>query len=338
GIFRDIFIGRTNEREKKSEEKICLLHGLGLVGVRSVLGIENVKGSPFNIQRSLHIPNLKHDEVRQMFESYEKETGQAADSGVIEKLYRETAGQPGLTCWFAELLTETFNPGKDRFLSISDFEEVYAAAAHTLPNNNILNIISKIEDTPYREKVLELFKTDRKMTFKFDDKCINYLYMSGVIREEKVGRLEYYVKFSSPFVQKRLFNYLSDELFDYMGRLVEPFENLDEVVTESGLNIPNLLKCYEKYLKRNKDWLLKNAPRRKDFRIFEAVYHFNLYMYLFEFLKETGGMIYPEFPTGNGAVDLLVFYKDTTYGLELKSFSHEAAYKAALDQAARYGR
>jgi hypothetical protein len=57
-IFRDIYLSRTNEKNKTSQEKTYLLHGLALVGVRSVLGIEYETGSPFNVQRSLHIPNL----------------------------------------------------------------------------------------------------------------------------------------------------------------------------------------------------------------------------------------------------------------------------------------
>ena len=37
---------------------LYLLHGLALVGVRAVLGIDSDRGSPFNVQRSLHVPNL----------------------------------------------------------------------------------------------------------------------------------------------------------------------------------------------------------------------------------------------------------------------------------------
>jgi hypothetical protein len=47
GIFRDIFLSRSNEKNMKSREKTHLLHGLALVGVRGVLGIENQTGSPF---------------------------------------------------------------------------------------------------------------------------------------------------------------------------------------------------------------------------------------------------------------------------------------------------
>ncbi len=41
GIFRYMGVNRTNERGKESKNKSNLLHGLALIGVRSVLGIEN---------------------------------------------------------------------------------------------------------------------------------------------------------------------------------------------------------------------------------------------------------------------------------------------------------
>ena len=48
--------------------------------------------------------------------------------------------------------------------------------------------------------------------------------------------------------------------------------------------------------------------------------------------------VIPEFPTGNGKIDLLLHYKNSQYGLELKSFSDEGAYHKAIKQAARYGK
>ncbi|MCP4154298.1 MAG: hypothetical protein GY757_41625, partial [bacterium] len=288
GIFRDMFIGRTNERDTPGKDKTNLLHGIALVGVRSVLGIENVKGSPFNIQRSLHIPNLTFDEVKGMIRCYENESKQTIQPGVVDTLYYETKGQPGLTCWLAELLTETYNEDTGKPLTMENFQEAYAAAVKILPNNNILNIISKANKAPYMQKILDLFKTDRKIEFTYDDSILNYLYMNGVIDREKVNRTDYFVKFPSPFVQKRLFNYFSREIFPNMGRLYEQYENLDAAISESHLDIGNLLNLYEAYLKKNRAWLLKDAPRRADMRIYEAVYHFNLYSYLKELLKSQG--------------------------------------------------
>ncbi|MCP4352889.1 MAG: hypothetical protein GY795_46150 [Desulfobacterales bacterium] len=340
GMFRSIYTVRRNEPDKKSCEKTYLLHGLALIGVRSVLGIENVSGSPFNVQRSVRIPNLTYDEVNDMFQRCQGETGQKIEQDVIEKLFYETRGQPGLTCWFGELFTEGFEdyrPKTDSSLTSDDFEDIFAAAVNILPNNNILNIISKARQEPYSDMALDLFRTDEKIRFRYDDPDISFLYMNGVIDSEKAGR-EKYVKFSSPFVQKRLFNYFAHKLIGYTGKLIEPFEDLSDTFTRDSLNIRNLIRRFETYLKKNREWLLKDAPRRKDMRIFEAVYHFSLYRYLMDFPGMRYAQVWPEFPTGNGKIDIIIKYAGAVYALELKSYTSESGYNDALEQAAEYGK
>lgn len=336
--FRSIYTERLNERPKSSGEKHYLLHGLALIGVRSVLGIENVTGSPFNVQRSLHIPNLTNDEVTGIFDWYQQESGQPIEPAVVARIYDQFRGQPGLTCWLGELLTETFNHQPDQPLTRPYFEEVYSAAVDALPNNTILNIISKAKQEPYKQLVLQLFQSEQKIRFKYDDPQINFLYLNGVVDVETASSGERYVMFANPFVQKRLFNYFAFELYRDMSRLYDPFEDLSDTITETSLNIPNLLKLYEHYLRENRSWLLRDVPRRKtDNRIYEAVYHFNLYMYLHKFMAQHEGQVYPEFPTGNGKIDLVIRYAGHTYGLEVKSFLNERQYRQALNQAAEYG-
>ncbi len=336
--FRSMYSERLNQINKPSNAKSCLLHGLALIGVRSVLGIENVSGSPFNVQRSLHVPNLTFEEVEGMFKQYERESGQIVAPEVAEQLFYETRGHPGLTCWFGELLTEKYNRHKPAITG-RDFQIAYAAALNVLPNNTILNIVSKAKPEPYRYMILEMFRTGGKIGFEYEDEKQNFLYMNGVIDWEVENETAYYARFPSPFVQKRLFNYFSKNLFKYKygDTLHKPFEDLSDTITDDGLNIPNLLKRCQEYLRENRGWLLENAPRRKDLRIYEAVYHFNLYMYLQTFLKNRQAEIYPEFPTGNGQIDLIIKYRDKMYGLEVKSYTDESAYKEALIQAARYG-
>ncbi len=337
GAFRNIYLERTYQADKTTWEKDYLLHSVALVGVRSVLGIENERGSPFNIQRNVHIPNLTSEETDRMFKWYEKESGHKVKQEVIDRLYYETLGQPGLVSWFGELLTEGFEyfkPDYSRPLALKDFEEVYAAAIQVMPNNNILNIISKAKQEPCKYLVLELFKTQEKIPFRFDDVRFNFLYTNGVIDLEKSGGFS--AKFSCPFVQKRLFNYFSNELFSYMGSILEPFEDTKDIITEDSLNIKNLIRRYEKHLKKNSDWMLKDAPRRKDLRVFEAVFQFNLYEYLNRFLANKKARVWPEFPTGNGAID--IHYGGKKYGLEIKSYTDESDYKKALKQAALYGK
>ena len=340
GAFRNIYIARQEQHDKKTGEKDYLLHSVALIGVRSVLGIENAKGSPFNVQRSMNIPNLTFEEVETMFRWHEKESGQRVDQEVIDRLFYETKGQPGLTCWFGELLTEGwegFRVSSDMPMDMELFEEAYGAASQILPNNNILNIISKAKQEPAGRIVLDMFRTDTKLQFKYDNPDHNFLYMNGVIDREKLEAGKYHLKFPCPFVQKRLFNYFADQITGYVGKLYEPFEDLDDAINETEINIKNIMKRYHRYLLNNKHWLLKNAPRRTDLKIYEAVFHFNFYMYLSSFMMDFNGHVYPEFPTGNGKIDLLIKYKGKTYGVELKSYKNRSAYNTAIIQAAKYG-
>jgi len=338
GVFRNIYHLRRNQMDKPSAEKDYLLHSLALIGVRAALGVENVKGSPFNVQRSVHIPNLTHEEVIYLFDGYQRETGQSIQPDVVEQIWYEFKGQPGLTCWFGELLTETYNQAMDKPITMTLFEGVYIAALNLLPNNNILNLISKAKQEPYKSLVLDLFQTDAKVNFSYDDPAINFLYMNGVVSIEKVSLSEHYVKFPCPYIQKRLFNYFAKELYQKVDRLYSPFEDLSDTITDDSLDIRRLLQRYEQYLQANREMVLKDVPRRKkDLRVFEAVFQFHLYLYLVSFFRGYQVQIIPEFPTGNGAIDFLIRYAGQLFGLELKSFANQASYRQALGQAAKYG-
>jgi hypothetical protein len=284
------------------------------------------------------IPNLTFEEVDYMFHWYERESSQTVHQEVIDQVFYETQGQPGLVSWLGEQLTEDrFNQDRTKPIDLAFFNHTYLWSIKGLPNNNISNLISKARKEPYLSKLLQLFRTEDKVVFKYDDPNLNYLYMNGIIGiDEQPDDL--YVKFSSPFVQRRLFNTFAGDIFPNTGQLYPPFTDLSQVITANSLNVKNMMRVYEQYLQRNREWLLADAPVRKDLRIYEAVYHFNLYVYLQAFFQRWKGRVYPEFPTGNGQIDLVIIYSGQTYGIEVKSFSDESSYQDGLTQSIRYGK
>ncbi|RKZ52327.1 MAG: hypothetical protein DRR16_16335 [Candidatus Parabeggiatoa sp. nov. 3] len=347
-VFRHIYLSRQNQQNKSFAEKDYLLHGMALIGIHAALGVENVDVSLFNIQRSVHIPNLTHDEVIDLFNQYQQESGQVCEPEVVERIWYEFQGQPGLTCWFGELLTEKYNQTTDQPITMANFEGVYVAALDLLPNINVLNIINKATQADYKPFVLELFQTGMKIKLIYDDPIFNVLYLNGVVSTEQVSLGENDVKFSCPYVQKQLFGYFARELFQGMDDLYDPFEDLSDTITDESLNIRRLLQRYEQYLQANREMVLKNAPRRqKDLRVFEAVFQFHLYEYFNSFLSSYEAQVQPEFnvassvtsfPTGNGAIDLLIRHAGQLFGIELKSFANQREYRNALTQAAKYGK
>ncbi|ETR73605.1 MAG: hypothetical protein OMM_00809 [Candidatus Magnetoglobus multicellularis str. Araruama] len=321
-----------------------VLHGLALVGVRAVLGVDSKSGSPFNVQRSLHVENLSFDEVQSMFDQYQEESHQQIHPKVIQHLYEQTQGQPGLIGWFGELLTQKYNTSPDQPIDINQWHRVYLSACELEHNNTVRNIISKARNE-YKSNVIELF-TNANVHFSFNYDWCNYMYMHGLIGYEIVqeyNKFSHVCRFSSPFIQTCLYSALTGDLkqtHQFSILALDPLDTLDDVACGTTLNIKALLERYKEYLKRLKEsghnpW--RNQPRRKDFHLTEAVGHFHLYYWL-QMALGIQSTISPEFPTGNGKVDLHIEYQEKKGIIEVKSFTNANDAKLARKQAANYAK
>jgi AAA-like domain len=333
-IFRDMYLDRQN---------YCI-YGLALIGVRAVLGVDSERGSPFNIQRSLHVPNFTPDEVTDLFDQYQQESGQAVEPEVVGSVYESTNGQPGLVGWFGELLTEKYNPGKDRFIDLNTWKTVHHAALTLEWNNTVLNIVKKVR-MGYVPHVLELFSRS-DVSFSIDAQWCAYLYTNGVIepklQTDENGRKTSVCRFSCPFIQKRLYNALTDDLVgDRLPMLaVDPLDDLTDVFEGDSLNLPPLLDRYMAYLVRMKAKGLnpfKDQPRRTDLHYTEAVGHFHLYAWLQAAIGRRC-VTSPEFPTGNGKVDIHIRCNGKKGIIEVKSFVDMSETRKGTEQAAAYAR
>jgi len=333
-LFRDMCLKRES----------FVIHSLALIGVRAVLGVESERGSPFNVQKSLHVPNLTREETCQLFEQCQNESGQRIMPEVIEKVYESTLGQPGLVGWFGELLTEKYNPGIKKSVDMKLWKQVYTRACYSEWNNTVLNLIKKVR-SGYQRHVTELF-SHSDIRFTVDAEWCSYLYLNGVIDKKELvndrGEYAEICRFANPFIQLRLYNALTMDLIgDRLPILaLEPLDTLSDVFDPPELGIPALLERYKNYLKRLRagginPW--KDQPRRSDLHYTEYVGHFHLYAWL----QNAAGRlcsISPEFPTGNGRVDLHLRCKDRQAVIEVKSFRNQAELGHSREQAAEYAR
>ena len=331
-LFRDMYLNQGS----------YLLHGLALIGVRAVLGLDSQRGSPFNVQRSLRVPNLTEDEVVELFRQYQDESGQEVEPEVVGEVYRATRGQPGLVCWFGELLTETHNPGKDQAINSALWRDVYRMALSREWNNTVLNLVKKARGE-HQPRVLELFgRAD--VAFTLDAEWCNSLCLNGIIDVETTiddkGTKTDICRFSSPFVQERLYNALASDLVGDRTPIpaLDLLDDLADVFQGNALDLPALLSRYKAYLTRLATkgidpW--QEQPRRSDLRLTEAVGHFHLYAWL-QAAVGRRCVISPEFPTGNGKVDLHLRCDEQRGIIEVKSFVDLYELGKAREQAAGY--
>ena len=341
-FWLDVLVGQF--REMYLDRESNWLHGLALIGVRAVLGVDSERGPPFNIQRSLHVPNFTLDEVTELFDQYQRESGQIVDPEVVRSVYEATHGQPGLVGWFGELLTEKYNPDKEQAIDCNTWKTVHHAAMTLEWNNTILNLVKKVRKG-YVSHVLELFSRS-DVPFSIDAEWCAYLYMNGVIAPEfqtaDNGTKTSLCRFSCPFIQKRLYNALADDLIgDRLPILaLDPLDDLADVFEGETLNLPSLLDRYKAYLVRMKANGLnpfKDQPRRSDLNYTEAVGHFHLYAWLHAAIGRRC-VTSQEFPTGNGKVDIHIRCNGRKGIVEVKSFVDMSETRKATEQAAAYAR
>ena len=399
-FWLDVLVGQF--REMYLDREANWLHGLSLIGVQAV---DSERGSPFNVQKSLQVPNLTLCEVTALFDQYQQESGQVVEPEVVVNVYESTNGQPCLVGWFGELLTEKYNPGNgrsidpntwreitdlfdrdqlendqivepeldgsvyestiglpcqaglfgesltekynpgnDRSIDPNTWETVHHAALTLEWNNTVMNLVKKVR-MGYVPHVLGLFSRP-DVSFSIDTEWCAYLYMNGVIvpklQTDENGRKTSVCRFSCPFIQKRLYNALTDDLIgDRLPMLaIEPLDDLADVFEGEILNLPSLLDRYKAYLVRMKAQGLspfKNQPQITDLHYTEAVGHFHLYAWLQAAIGRRC-VTSPEFPTGNCKVDIHIRCNGKKGIIEVKSFVDMSETRKGTAQAAAYAR
>ena len=173
------------------------LQALSLVGVSTIAELVLSSASPFNVVDELRIPYFSFAEVQDLIGQYVTETGQSLDHAVIDAIYENTQGQPGLVCALCHHLVTVMVPDRTQPITM---EAVYSTLHHFLTerfDKNIVNIVQKA-----REKqafMLRVLFGDNPIPFTVDNLDIAYLYAHGVV--DNVGG---YVDVPIPLYAKRL--------------------------------------------------------------------------------------------------------------------------------------
>ncbi len=302
-----------------------------LVGVSNIVGVVQDNASPFNIADNLNVPYFTDEEVAELLEQHETETGQLFAPSVKAKLSYITANQPGLVNGFAALMVEN-NAGKqiityDNYLEVENFYITQAI------DKNISNIVNKAK--LHQAFVERLLFTEAKVPFLIHREAIKVLYVNGIIRRDEEG----YVAFRVPLYQKCLhdafYPFINGETDRINGAI-----NLEDYFTEGGLFlIDNVIAKYKEYALRRRFRYFREKDKKGDYyTLKEASLVYSFETFVNAFLGIIGGKSYLEAHTGLGRTDLLINVNNQEYVIEAKVYSDITQFKNGKKQLATYAK
>ena len=284
---------------------------------------------PFNIVDNLNVPYFTIDEVRELLNQHEGETGQLFEEKVKEKIWQITAGQPGLVNGFAKMLVDN-NPDKkllgcDNYLKVEDW---YLRLAI---DKNFANILSKAQEE--RTFVERLLFTEDEIPFKIDRPSIKLLHTNGLIKDDGNGNVTFWV----PFYKKRLYDafypYTNGEKTGILRSIA-----IDTLFDNNGnIKFDELITGYKEYVKRRGFKVFMEKDENGNYKsIKESALVYSFETYLQAFLQITKGKSYREADTGLGKSDLIINVKSKEYLVETKIYYYENQFLEGKNQLAYY--
>ena len=299
------------------------LHTVILVGVSTVAELVVSTASPFNVVDELEIPYFTREEVHDLIEQYIAESGQAFDKEVINAIYDNTHGQPGLVCGLCAHLVENVVADVSKPVTMADW---YATEKYFLTrrfDKNMINIVQKSREKP--DLMLKILFNENPIPFSVYDPDIAYLFAHGVIHD-----VAGYVEIGVPLYRKVLITAFRPTINGEISQYVSAHETFQEYVTPIGLNLHALLTKYREYV------------RRHGFRAFdtehlkEGAWHYSLDGFINFFIERLGGQTFLEVPAGRGRTDILIVYQAQKYLLETKIFTDQSYFQKGKAQLADY--
>ncbi len=307
-------------------------HGLKsviFVGVSNITGVVQDNASPFNISDSLPIDYFTEQEVFELLEQHETETGQLFDALVKEKIFAITAGQPGLVNGFAAKLLELYP--KKSLIDYLDYLTVEDWYLYEALDKNVANVINKAK--VHQKFLEELLFLERKTKFDIDKEAIRFFYINGLIRKNKEGNIVFWV----PLYKKRLQKYFYP-IMNGESERIQANIWLDNYLTADGtLNMDKIIREYQAYAQRRGfRYFIENDAEGKPKGLREAALMYSFETYIQSFLEVFKGKSYLEPHVGLGRSDLIINILNNEWVIEAKIFHNITQFTDGKAQLAYY--
>jgi len=283
----------------------------------------------FNIADNLEVDYFTSEEVHELLQQHETETGQLFDQAVKEKIYQITAGQPGLVNGFARKLVKD-NPEKEKidyqdYLSVEDWYLTEAV------DKNISNALNKAK--AYRSFVEQLLFMEEKIPYKINRESIKVLAANGIIRKNEQGNVEFRVALYKKVFFDAFYPFMNGES-NRITRNLNIYKIIDE---NNRIDFDLLINYYKDYIKRRSfKYFREKDENGKYISLKESALIYSFETFIQSFLQVAEGKSYLEPHTGLGRSDLIVNISGKEYVFESKIFRDIKRFTEGKKQLAYY--
>lgn len=299
------------------------LHALILVGVSTIAELVLSSASPFNVVDELRIPYFTFAEVQGLIEQHSRETSQPFAPLVVQAIYDNTIGQPGLVCALCYYLVTVLVPDRSQSVTMDEF---YATLKHFLTerfDKNIVNIVQKAREK--QDFMLRVLFSDTPIPFTVHNPTTAYLYAHGVI-----DNVDGNVDIAVPLYSKCLIIAFRPAINGEADYFTSGHDTFRDYVTADGLDLTAILNKYRDYVERRGFHAFDTAHLK------EGAWHYSLDGFINFFLEQLGGESFVEVPSGRGRTDILILYRGKKYIIETKIFTTQTRFKQGKTQLAAY--
>jgi AAA-like domain len=307
-------------------------HGLKsviFVGVSNITGVVQDNASPFNISDSLQVDYFTKEEVFELLEQHEAETGQKFTTEVKDKIYAITVGQPGLVNGFAARLVELY--GQKPLIDYMDYLVVEDWYLYDALDKNVANVINKAKK---HQKFLEqLLFLDRKVRFDIDTEEIRFFYINGLIKKNQEGNVAFWV----PLYKKRLQKYFYPKMNGEAQTIQSNIWIEKYLTADNKLDMDKIIREYQAYAqKRGFRPFFVTDTEGNAVGLREAALMYSFETFIQSFLTALNGKSYLEPHVALGRSDLIINILDSEWVIEAKIFYNAAQYTDGKAQLAYY--
>ncbi|MEZ4725914.1 MAG: ATP-binding protein [Caldilineaceae bacterium] len=299
------------------------LHSLSLVGVSTLAELVVSAASPFNVVDELRIPYFTFAEVEELIGQYVAETGQPFTTEVVQAIYANTQGQPGLVCALCEYLVTEMVPDRRQAITMVVFYPTLKYFLTERFDKNIINIVQKAREKP--DFVLQLLFNENPIPFTVNNPDIAYLYANGVI-----DNVDGNVDIPVPLYSKSLITAFRPLLNGESKHYVAVHDTFQEYATAQRLNLQAILNKYREYVQRRGFHAFDTEQLK------EGAWHYSLDGFINFFIERLGGVTFVETPSGRGRTDIFILYHQHKYIIETKIFTDQAYFQNGKAQLADY--